>query len=78
MADYTSCIAAAAVALRARGIDGGDVAIVLQLFPEHTVADAIPLGENLDGAALHRLLTHHSPGLAALIAPLSVKPLAPI
>lgn len=29
MADYTSCIAAAAVALRARGIDGGDVAIVL-------------------------------------------------
>ena len=47
----------------------GDVAIVLQLFPEHTVADAIPLGEQLDAAALHSLLTHHSPGLSALIAP---------
>jgi pilus assembly protein CpaE len=47
----------------------GDVAIVLQLFPEHTIADAISLGEQLDLAALQALLTQHSPGLASLIAP---------
>jgi pilus assembly protein CpaE len=47
----------------------GDVAIVLQLFPENTIADAVPLGEELDPAALQTLLTQHSPGLAAVIAP---------
>jgi pilus assembly protein CpaE len=47
----------------------GDVAIVLQLFPENTIADAVPLGQELDAAALQTLLTQHSPGLAAVIAP---------
>jgi pilus assembly protein CpaE len=47
----------------------GDVAIALQLFPAHTIADAGPLGENLDFGALRSLLTPHSPGLMTLVAP---------
>ncbi len=48
----------------------GDVAIALQLFPTHSVADAVPLVETLDGAALGALLTAHRSGLQALMAPL--------
>src|SRR5204863_7316470 len=47
----------------------GDVAIALQLFPAHTIADAVPLADNLDGAAVSALLTPHSPGLTTLVAP---------
>ncbi len=47
----------------------GDVAIVLQLFPAHTLADAVPMMENLDLPAVTALLTPHSPGLSALVAP---------
>ncbi|HXR41591.1 MAG TPA: AAA family ATPase [Acidothermaceae bacterium] len=47
----------------------GDVAIVLQLFPAHTLADAVPLIETLDLPAVTALLTPHSPGLSALVAP---------
>lgn len=47
----------------------GDVAIALQLFPAHTIADAIPLAQTLDAPALLSLLTQHSPGLSALVAP---------
>jgi pilus assembly protein CpaE len=48
----------------------GDVAIALQLFPTHTIADAVPLGEDLDGPALASLLTSHRSGLQALVAPM--------
>jgi pilus assembly protein CpaE len=47
----------------------GDVAIVLQLFPAHTMADAVPMMSTLDLPAVMSLLTPHSPGLAALVAP---------
>jgi pilus assembly protein CpaE len=47
----------------------GDVAIALQLFPVHTIADAIGLGEDLDVEAVLGLLTPHSPGLTTLVAP---------
>ena len=48
----------------------GDVAIALQLFPSHTIADAVPLGAtDLDFGALSALLTPHSPGLTTLVAP---------
>ena len=47
----------------------GDVAIALQLFPAHTIADAVPLGENVDFTAIGSLLTPHSPGLTTLVAP---------
>ncbi|MGZ4589852.1 MAG: AAA family ATPase [Actinomycetes bacterium] len=48
----------------------GDVAIALQLFPAHTIADAVPLAETLDIQAVLSLLTPHSPGLTTLVAPI--------
>lgn len=48
----------------------GDVAIALQLFPPHTIADAIPLAESLDEPGLAGLLTPHSSGVSTLVAPL--------
>jgi pilus assembly protein CpaE len=47
----------------------GDVAIALQLFPAHTIADAVPLGDHVDFTAMQTLLTPHSPGLTTLVAP---------
>lgn len=47
----------------------GDVAIALQLFPAHTIGDAIPLAATLDAPALLSLLSQHSPGLTTLVAP---------
>ncbi|NLT53680.1 MAG: AAA family ATPase [Actinomycetales bacterium] len=47
----------------------GDVAIALQLFPTHTIADAVAMSETLDLSALQNLLTPHSPGLSTLVAP---------
>jgi pilus assembly protein CpaE len=48
----------------------GDVAIALQLFPAHTIADAVPIQDHLDDAGLQGLLTPHSPGLTTLVAPI--------
>jgi len=47
----------------------GDVAIALQLFPTHTISDAVALEETLDPSAVASLLTQHSPGLRVLSAP---------
>jgi pilus assembly protein CpaE len=47
----------------------GDVAIALQLFPAHTLADAVPIADTLDATAVEALLTQHSPGLTTLVAP---------
>jgi pilus assembly protein CpaE len=47
----------------------GDVAIALQLFPAHTIADAVQLAGTLDEEGVSGLLTPHSPGLFALVAP---------
>jgi pilus assembly protein CpaE len=47
----------------------GDVSIVLQLFPVHTMADAAHDGRKLDPSAVESLLTDHSPGLKVLAAP---------
>jgi pilus assembly protein CpaE len=47
----------------------GDVAIALQLFPAHTLADAVPIADTLDATAVEALLTPHSPGLTTLVAP---------
>jgi len=47
----------------------GDVAIALQLYPSHTIADAVKHGEALDLAALEAILTPHSAGLTTLVAP---------
>jgi pilus assembly protein CpaE len=47
----------------------GDVSIVMQLFPIHTIADAVGMEGSLDPQALEGLLTQHSPGLSVLVAP---------
>jgi pilus assembly protein CpaE len=47
----------------------GDVAIAMQLFPTHTIADAVPIADTLDATAVAALLTPHSPGLTTLVAP---------
>jgi pilus assembly protein CpaE len=46
----------------------GDVAIMLQLFPAHTIQDAANT-TGLDTMALKSLLTHHRQGIWALLAP---------
>jgi len=45
----------------------GDVAIALQLFPAHTLSDAVPMMDSLDEQAVSALLTPHSPGLTTLV-----------
>ncbi len=47
----------------------GDVAIAMQLFPTHTINDAVTLEETLDQSGVASLLTQHSPGLYVLSAP---------
>jgi pilus assembly protein CpaE len=47
----------------------GDVAIAMQLFPAHTIADAVPLNGGIDSTAVAAMLTHHSAGLSAIVAP---------
>jgi pilus assembly protein CpaE len=47
----------------------GDVAITLQLIPEHTFDEAIGTEANLDYALLSQLLTRHSENLMILAAP---------
>jgi pilus assembly protein CpaE len=47
----------------------GDVSIVMQLFPIHTIADAVGMEGTLDPQAVEGLLTQHSPGLSVLVAP---------
>ena len=40
----------------------GDVAIMLQLVPERSIADAVGLGDQLDETAVRALLTPYAPG----------------
>jgi pilus assembly protein CpaE len=47
----------------------GDVAIAMQLFPTHTISDAVQLEDTLDQSGVASLLTQHSPGLRVLSAP---------
>jgi len=48
----------------------GDVALMLQLQPTHTIAEAAQAGERLDGTMLETLLLRHPPsGLLVLAAP---------
>jgi pilus assembly protein CpaE len=49
----------------------GDVAISLQLFPTHTIGDAVMMSESLDNEGLNKLLTRHRSGVQVLAAPIS-------
>ncbi|ROR90454.1 AAA family ATPase [Nocardioides aurantiacus] len=47
----------------------GDVAITVQVIPQHTIADAAGFEDRLDWALLEGLLTSHPSGLQLLAAP---------
>lgn len=47
----------------------GDVAITLQLVPDHTITEAIGLEDHLDYSLLETLLTRHEASLMILAAP---------
>ena len=48
----------------------GDAALMLQLQPQHTIAEAVAAGDRLDGALLGSLMLRHEPsGLFVLAAP---------
>jgi pilus assembly protein CpaE len=52
----------------------GDVAIMLQLSPDRTIADAIGVADRLDDIGFRMLLTSYRPGVEVLMAP--VQPMA--
>lgn len=47
----------------------GDVAITLQLIPEHTISEAVEVEDHLDFSMLETLLTKHEDSLSILAAP---------
>ena len=47
----------------------GDVGIMLQLSPDRTIADAIPVADRIDDTGLRLMLTQYRRGLDALLAP---------
>ncbi len=47
----------------------GDVAIMLQLVPERTIADLIPVADRIDETGIRTILTPYCPGVDALLAP---------
>jgi pilus assembly protein CpaE len=47
----------------------GDIAIMLQLVPERSLVDAIPMSGRLDETGLRSLLTAYMPGVDTLLAP---------
>lgn len=47
----------------------GDVAIMLQLVPERSMVDAVPMAGRLDETGLRALLTSYAPGVDTLLAP---------
>jgi len=47
----------------------GDVAVMLSLVPERTIADAIPMADTLDAAGVESLISPHISGLDTILAP---------
>jgi pilus assembly protein CpaE len=47
----------------------GDVAILLQLSPDKTIGDAVPVADRIDETGFRTLLTPYRPGLDVLLAP---------
>jgi pilus assembly protein CpaE len=53
-------------------IDGGDLAVMMKLAPQHTLADLASIGGGLDASAVESLLVRHSDRLSVLAAPLNL------
>jgi pilus assembly protein CpaE len=50
-------------------LEFGDVAITLQLVPEHTVVDLLPMVGSMDELGVRSVITPAGPGLDAVLAP---------
>jgi pilus assembly protein CpaE len=48
----------------------GDVAIMLQLVPDKTIADLIPVADRIDETGIRQMLTPYCPGVDTMLAPL--------
>ncbi len=59
-------------------VTGGDVGLLLQLFPTRSLADVEELGDDLDPSGVGSLLTRHSSGLDVLAAPIHYDPKQPL
>lgn len=57
------------VALLDLDLEFGDVAIMLGIKPEHTIADVVQVYDRLDAGMLEGYMARHSSGLMALLAP---------
>jgi pilus assembly protein CpaE len=53
-------------------IEGGDVAVMLSLAPQHTLDDLVRFGSGVDASAVESLVTQHSDGFSVLAAPLQL------
>lgn len=51
-------------------VDFGDVAIFLQLSPDRTLSDAVPMAGDIDPRALEGIVSKYGPGMDALLAPI--------
>jgi pilus assembly protein CpaE len=49
----------------------GDVGITLQQHPNRTVVDALSFGEELDSIKVASIVTHYTPGLDCILAPIA-------
>ncbi|ACY97426.1 MULTISPECIES: AAA family ATPase [Thermomonospora] len=49
----------------------GDVGIMLQLSPQRTIVDAVPMGQNMDQTGVRSLLVRHESGVHAVLAPVA-------
>lgn len=47
----------------------GDVALMLQLQPDRTIADAVPVADRIDETGLRTMVSPYCPGVDALLAP---------
>jgi len=47
----------------------GDVAIMLQLVPDKTIADLIPVADRIDETGIRTMMTSYCPGVDAMLAP---------
>ncbi|SEG05385.1 pilus assembly protein CpaE [Thermomonospora echinospora] len=49
----------------------GDVGIMLQLSPQRTIVDAVPMGGHLDQTGIRSMLARHESGACAVLAPVA-------
>lgn len=69
LATYLAESGKGSVALIDLDLAFGDVSIAMQLRPEHSIADAVSMGDTLDAVGLQRMMLQHQSGVQVLAAP---------